>query len=398
MTTEQILAQLDSIFTLNATSDNNQLLQTCNLEGMIRRWRSPMATLLSALQESTDLDDDLTAIADLTGTGLLKKTAPNTWTFDTNVYLTEIPASGLTPGTYGSSTQVPVFTANDEGRITSVTLTTISAGITSIGTVNTPAKNSDGAVISGSALYMQDADTTFRGLINSGAQTLGGANTFNGIITANAANNTFGTADFAIPGGTNYAYMTMRSGNNIGAIGYGTSPAGSYLGMSFLMGGTVGGTYNHSHKFRFYAGDVSSIQPFTIGTTSAYVYSMDFPAYHDVSVCMFGGNSSSRYYRIKTDNTSIVATERFAIQGYANLAIAYFNNLSGLGINTTSPQASALLDVVSTTQGTRPYPRMTAAQRTAIAVSASTVGLHVYQTDGTEGVYIYKSTGWALAY
>jgi len=65
-----------------------------------------------------------------------------------------------------------------------------------------------------------------------------------------------------------------------------------------------------------------------------------------------------------------------------------------VGIGTTTPQAK--LDVVSTTSGSLPFPRMTQAQRLAIVSPA--VGLHVYQTDATEGVYVYKSTGWAFAY
>lgn len=73
-------------------------------------------------------------------------------------------------------------------------------------------------------------------------------------------------------------------------------------------------------------------------------------------------------------------------------------NAGQVGIGTIAPQASTMLDIVSTAKGSRPFPRMTQAQRTAIAVSASTVGMHVYQTDGTEGVYVYKSTGWAFAY
>ncbi len=72
------------------------------------------------------------------------------------------------------------------------------------------------------------------------------------------------------------------------------------------------------------------------------------------------------------------------------------NYLAGvLAIGTTSPNASAMVQIDSTTQGFLP-PRMTSAQRTAIATPA--VGLVVYQTDGgvAEGLYVYKSTGWSI--
>lgn len=55
--------------------------------------------------------------------------------------------------------------------------------------------------------------------------------------------------------------------------------------------------------------------------------------------------------------------------------------------------ASAKVQIDSTTQGFLP-PRMTNAQRTAIATPA--VGLMVYCTDATEGLYVYKSTGWTF--
>lgn len=53
--------------------------------------------------------------------------------------------------------------------------------------------------------------------------------------------------------------------------------------------------------------------------------------------------------------------------------------------------ASALFALNSTTTGFLP-PRMTQAQRNAIASPA--IGLEIYQTDATEGKYIYKSSGW----
>ena len=62
-----------------------------------------------------------------------------------------------------------------------------------------------------------------------------------------------------------------------------------------------------------------------------------------------------------------------------------------VGIGTTSPNSSAQLDVSSTTKGLL-TPRMTAAQRTAIASPAA--GLLVYQTDGTSGFYYYNGSAW----
>ena len=70
-------------------------------------------------------------------------------------------------------------------------------------------------------------------------------------------------------------------------------------------------------------------------------------------------------------------------------SFAYAQN--NLGINTTTPNASAALDITSTTQGIL-VPRMTQAQRNAIATPAT--GLMIYQTDNTPGFYYYNGTTW----
>jgi hypothetical protein len=62
-------------------------------------------------------------------------------------------------------------------------------------------------------------------------------------------------------------------------------------------------------------------------------------------------------------------------------------------VNTDTVNASAQLQIDSTTRGFLP-PRMTNAQRLAIASPA--IGLMVYCTDATEGLYINKSTGWTF--
>lgn len=64
----------------------------------------------------------------------------------------------------------------------------------------------------------------------------------------------------------------------------------------------------------------------------------------------------------------------------------------GIGINTTTPDASAALDISSTTQGLL-IPRMTEAERTAIPSPAT--GLLVYQTNNTTGLYQYNGSAWS---
>ncbi len=63
-----------------------------------------------------------------------------------------------------------------------------------------------------------------------------------------------------------------------------------------------------------------------------------------------------------------------------------------VGINTETPDASAALDITSTTGGLL-VPRMTETQRDAISSPAT--GLMIYQTDGTVGFYYYNGSSWA---
>jgi len=70
----------------------------------------------------------------------------------------------------------------------------------------------------------------------------------------------------------------------------------------------------------------------------------------------------------------------------------FFNLKAQVGINTTTPDASAALDITSTNQGVL-IPRMTQVQRVAIASPAT--GLLVFQTDNTVGFYYYNGASWA---
>jgi len=104
------------------------------------------------------------------------------------------------------------------------------------------------------------------------------------------------------------------------------------------------------------------------------------------------------YSRVMRDLTSL--SYRCDNQGWFNNANTQVGKLFANTGNwifqnggTFTDLPSARLQVNSTTQGFLP-PRMTNAQR--IAISSPAIGLCVYCTDTTEGLYIYKSTGWAI--
>jgi len=69
-----------------------------------------------------------------------------------------------------------------------------------------------------------------------------------------------------------------------------------------------------------------------------------------------------------------------------------FPSTGSAGIGTTTPNASSILDMVSTTKGIL-IPRMTVSQRNAIPKPPPT-GLLIYQTNNTPGFYYYTGTVW----
>jgi len=77
------------------------------------------------------------------------------------------------------------------------------------------------------------------------------------------------------------------------------------------------------------------------------------------------------------------------------LTLSNFAFAQNVGINAdgSAPDASAMLDVSSTTGGFL-APRMTETQRTAISSPAT--GLLIYQIDGTAGYYYYNGSAWIL--
>lgn len=105
---------------------------------------------------------------------------------------------------------------------------------------------------------------------------------------------------------------------------------------------------------------------------------------YSVGLRSFGDNTVSTTNTSSSIYLQVGSTNYFKLLG-TNGNIAIQNG----GTYTDIPSARVAIN--STTQGFLP-PRMTAAERTAISSPAT--GLVVYQTDGTEGLYIKTATAW----
>lgn len=79
------------------------------------------------------------------------------------------------------------------------------------------------------------------------------------------------------------------------------------------------------------------------------------------------------------------------IISFFSLFLLTISSYGQVGIDTTTPNASAALDITSTTKGVL-IPRMTFAQRNLIVSPAT--GLLIYQTDSTPGFYYFNGVSW----
>jgi hypothetical protein len=83
------------------------------------------------------------------------------------------------------------------------------------------------------------------------------------------------------------------------------------------------------------------------------------------------------------------------MKSFVTILSSFFFLISSLecqvGIGTSTPDASAQLDISSSSKGLL-TPRMTSAQRTSISNPAT--GLLVFQTDGISGFYYYNGSSW----
>ena len=182
---------------------------TVDTKGRVTSATNPTTLAGFGIVDAQPLDGDLTAISALGGSsGYLLKTGINTWTLDTNTYITgneniefigdvygdgttlvtlTLSSSGVAPGTYGSASAVPVIAIDVKGRVTSATNTAIAidtSAVTSGAFAN--ARISQASVTQHqAALAIAESQITDGALLarNAGNETITGTWTFSNPVT-----------------------------------------------------------------------------------------------------------------------------------------------------------------------------------------------------------------------
>jgi hypothetical protein len=181
---------------------------TTDVKGRVIAGSNPTTLDGYGISDGQPLDADLTAISAIaSNSGLLKKTAANTWTLDTNSYITAnqtvtlsgdvtgsgstnitatLTATGVAAGSYGTLTSVPTLTIDSRGRVTSASNTSIAIDTSSVTSgVFSDARISQASVTQHQAsLVITESQITDGAVLarNAGNETITGTWTFSNPI------------------------------------------------------------------------------------------------------------------------------------------------------------------------------------------------------------------------
>ena len=304
------------------------------------------------------------------------------------------PTDGAAAGAFGGLAEV-IITPTVNTVISFRLLGSLSSGsITAAGNPDFSTSGSypwfEAQVISGNApVTGQSVDYVSVMLTTDQSNSIAGQNVkFQTIQSGNIPYDT-STGNFSLTAGKTYMLSALASLN-------GTSPAGSALDIVWRTGdgvniGPFGSLISANGNINFSGqGVVDYIYtPSRNTTVSLYI--------------SYVGNSTTVLRSYSTNATITQIGSSAIVNPWTLSGTNTYNTTGNVGIGTSSPSASALLDLTSTSQGLLP-PRLalTAKSGTSSPIASPTTGLIVYNTASagtgvdavTPGYYYFNGTIW----
>jgi hypothetical protein len=376
------LAKLDSNFNTPITIGNTSVLLG-NTVTTLNNLTLANVTITSGTSNVTNVNVTNVTVTNLTATLANVTTLNVASAYITSANIGTLALTNALPVSSGGTGQVTfpansVLLGNGTGGIATVSPGNVGNVLTSIGGVWV-----SNVALSGAAA---GANTQVQ-YNNSGALGASANLTFNGTtLTANTLNltNALGTTY----GGTGLTSFTANG------VVYASSTSALTTGSALVFDGS-----------RFAVGSASVTNGTAFGgggqINVAKLASTGYPCLQISTTS--GGGSSVQFTNSDTVNGLIGynasgGTNEFTINNVLSGPLTFAVNNSeqmrltstGLGIGTTSPSASAILDVQSTTKGVR-MPNMTTTQKNAISSPAA--GLMVFDTTLAK-LCVYSGSAW----
>ena len=343
-----------------AINAQGQITSASNTSIAINANQITTGAVTNAQLANSSLTVNGTSIA-LGASGTITATATNALTIGTGLTGTSyngstavtiaLGASGVTPTTYGSASQVPVFAVDTYGRLTSVTNTSIAiaAGAVSGLAASATTDTTNASNISSGTLPTGRLSGSYTGITGVGTLTAG---TWNGTAIGVAYGGTGLTAtptngQLPIGNGTGYSLATLTAGTNVSIS---NTAGGITISATPSSGGTVTSVAMTVPSFLSVAGSPIT----TSGTLAVTLSGTALPVANGGSGATtltgyISGNGTSAFTASTTiPNTAITGLGTMSTQNAGTVAITG-GTINGTSIGATTTSTGNFTTVTATT-------------------------------------------------